>query len=80
MYYTKEFITSNNYPDGNLVHNLYVFDIRHHQVNSSAQTIKVRHDFKPVVPATTNLSGNALLLTNKLMSVSSDGQRHFDLV
>ena len=27
----KDFVTSNNYPDGNPGYNLYVFDIRHHQ-------------------------------------------------
>ena len=59
---------------------IYVFDIHHHQDYSSAQAIKVRFDFRPAVPAATNLIGYALLLTNKLVSVSSDGQRQFDLV
>ena len=76
----KEFITSNNYPDGNPGYNLYVFDIRHHQDYSSAEPIKVTFDFRPAVPAATNLIGYALLLTNNLVSVSSDGHRQFDLV
>ena len=76
----KDFVTSNNYPDGNPGYNLYVFDIRHHQKYSSAQPNKVRFDFIPAVPATTNLIGYPLLLTNKLVSVSSDGQRQLDLV
>ena len=58
----------------------YVFDIRHHQDYSSAQPIKVKFDFRPAVPAATNLIGYALLSKKKLVSVSSDGQRQFDLV
>ena len=54
-------------------------DIRHHQDNSSAQPLKVRFDFRPAVPTATNLIGYALLLANKDLSISSDGQRQFDL-
>ena len=61
----KDFVTSNDYPDGNLGYNFYVFDIKHHQDFSSAQPIKVTFDFRPAVPAATNLIGYALLLTNK---------------
>ena len=75
----KDFVTSNNYPDGNPGYILYVFDIRHHQHYSSAQPIKVRFDFRPAVPAATNLIGYALLITKK-KSISSDGQKQFDLV
>ena len=79
-YFTeKDFITSNNCPDGNLGYNLYVFDIRHHQNPNSAQPIKVSFHFRPVVPAATNLIGYSLLLMNKLVSVSSDGPMQFDL-
>ena len=49
----KAFITSNNFPDGNLGYYIYVFDIRHHQDYSSAQPIKVRFDFRPAIPAAT---------------------------
>ena len=75
----KDFITSNNYPEGNPGYNLHVSDNRH-QDYSSAQPIKVRFDFRPAVPAATNLIGYALLLMNKSISVSCDGQRQFDLV
>ena len=68
----KDFITSNEYANDNPGYTIYVFDIRNHQNYSSAQLMKVRFDFKPAVPAATNLIGYALLLTNKLMSVSSD--------
>ena len=53
----KDFVTSNIYPDGNPGYNLYVFDIRRHQDRNSAQPIKVRFDFRPAVPAATNLIG-----------------------
>ena len=76
----KDFVTSKNYPDDNPGYNLYVFDIRHHQKYSSAQPINVRFDFRPTFPATTNLIGYPLLLTNKKISVSSDGQRQLHLV
>ena len=76
----KEFITSSGYPDGSPAYNLYVFDIRHHQDYSSARPINVRFDFRPAVPAATNLIGYVLLLTNKLVSVSIDGQRQWNLI
>ena len=75
----KDFITSNSYPDGNPGFKLNVFDIRHHQDLSSAQPIKVRFDFRPAVPVATKLFGYALLLTNQLVSVSSERQTKFDL-
>ena len=49
----KGFVTSNDYPDGNLGYILYVFDIRHHQDFRSAQPIKVVFDFRRTVPAAT---------------------------
>ena len=75
----KDYVTSNIYSDGNPVYNLSVFVIRHHQDYSSGQPIKVRFDFGPPVPAATNLIGYALRLTNKILSITSDGQRQFDL-
>ena len=76
----KDFTTSNNYRDCHPGHNLYVSDIRHHQVYSSAQRIKVMFGFRPKVPEATNLFGFALLLPIKRVSVSSDGQQLFDLL
>ena len=61
----NDFITSNDYPDGNQGYSLYVFDIRHHREYSSAQPINVRFDFRPAVPSATNLIGFAPPLTNK---------------
>ena len=76
----KDIKTFNKYPERNPGYNLYVFDIRHHQGYSSSQPIKVRFDFRPAVLAATNSIGCALPLTKKLVSVSSGGQRQFDLV
>ena len=52
---------------------IYVFGIRRHQVYSSAQPIKIKFVFRPAVPSAINLIGYALLLTNKKISISSDG-------
>ena len=76
----KNFISSNDYPDGNPGYNLYVFDLRQLQDYSSAQPIKLRFDFRPAVPASKILIGYALVLLNKKIPTSGDGQRQFDLV
>ena len=59
-------------------YNLYVFDIRYQKRFANSQPIKVEFKFDGVVP--NDINGYALVLTNKLVSVSSDGQRHFDLI
>ena len=71
-----DFGTSND--DNNIGHNLYVFDIRYQKNFESAQPIKVEFNFDGVVPA--GIYGYASVLTNRLISISSDGQRHFDLI
>ena len=55
---------------------LYVFDIRHQENFTAAQPIKEQFRFDGVVPS--NKNGYALVLRNGLVSVTSDGQRHFD--
>ena len=71
----NEFRSSN---DGhNIGYNLYIFVIRYQKNFESAQPIKVEFEFDGVVPA--GIYGCALVLTNKLISISSDGQRMFDL-
>ena len=57
----KFFITSNVYPESNPGYNIYVFDVHHHQKFSATQPIKVRFNFRTVVPKATNLFGYALL-------------------
>ena len=64
--------------DGNNIgYNIYAFDIRYQKNFESSQPIKVEFKFDGVVPA--GIYGYALVLTNKLISISSDGQRMFDL-
>ena len=64
--------------DGNNIgYNIYAFDIRYQKNFESSQPKKVEFKFNGVVPA--GIYGYALVLTNKLISISSDGQRMFDL-
>ena len=56
---------------------LYIFDIRYLQNFTASQPTKVEFQFDGVVA--NDVNGYALELTNNLVSVSSDGQRHFDL-
>ena len=67
---------SNNDGD-NIGYNIYVFDIRYQKNFESSQPIKVEFKFDGAVPA--GIYVYALVLTNKLISISSDGQRMFDL-
>ena len=65
--------------DGNSIgYNMNVFDIRYQKNFESAQPIKVGIKFDGVIPA--GIYGYALVLTNRIISMSSDGQRHFDLI
>ena len=59
-------------------YSLYVFDIRYQPKITNSQSIEVEFKVDGVVPNVIN--GYALVLTNKMESVSSDGQRHFDLI
>ena len=71
----NDFRSSN---DGqNIGYNLYLFDIRFQKNFETAQPIKVEFKFYGVVPA--GIYGYALVLTNRLISIISDGQRMFDL-
>ena len=64
--------------DGNNIgYNIYAFDIRYQKNFGSSQPIKVEFKFGGIVPA--GIYGYALVLTNRLISISSDGQRMFDL-
>ena len=70
-----DFRSSNN--GDNIGCNIYLFDIRYQKNFESSQPIKVEFKFDGVIPA--GIYGYALVLTNKLISISSDGQRMFDL-
>ena len=65
--------------EGNIIgYNLYVFDIRYQKNFGSGQSIEVEFKFTGNVPE--NINVFALVLTNKLISISSDGQRQLDLI
>ena len=65
--------------DGNIIGcNLYVSDIRYQKKFESSQPIKVEFIFEGVVLA--GMYAYALVLTNKLISKSLDGQRPFHLI
>ena len=69
---------SSNIRADDVAHNLCVFDMRYQQSFSAFQPIKVEFKLDGVVPNDINVY--ALVLTNELVSVSSDGQRNFELI
>ena len=72
----NDFKTDNN---GNTIgYNIHVFDIRYQKYYQSGQSVKIEFKLDKVVPA--GVYGYALVLTNRLASISSDGQRMLDLV
>ena len=64
--------------DNDIGYNIYAFDIRYQKNFENAQSVKVEFKFSENINA--GLYGYALVLTNRLVSISSDGQRMFDLV
>ena len=77
-YISEEDFKTSNVRAADVGYNLYVFDIRYHKNYTASQPIKIEFKFDGLVPD--NVNGYALVLTNKLISISSDGQRHFDLI
>ena len=77
-YISQEDFRTSNVAANDVGYNLYVFDIRYQKNYTGSQPIKVEFKFDGVVPNKVN--GYALVLTNKLVSISSDGQRHFDFI
>ena len=61
----------------NIGYNIYAFDIRYQKNFENSQPVKVEIEFSENIPA--GIYGYALVLTNRLASISSDGQRMFDL-
>ena len=57
--------------------NIHAFDIRYQKIFEGGQLVKVDFKFNGVVPAGKN--GYALVLTNRLESIGSDGQRMFEI-
>ena len=78
----QPFLSDNDFrssTDGNNIGcNIYVFDIRYQKNLESAQTIEIEFKFSENISA--GVYGFALVLTNKLVSINSDGRRHFGLI
>ena len=62
----------------NIGYNIHVSDIRYQKKYQSGQSVKIEVELVKIVPA--GVFGYALLLTNRLVNISSDGQRMLDLV
>ena len=77
-YISEDDFRSSNVRADDVGYNLFVFDIRYQNNFKNSQPIKVEFKFGGVVPNIIN--GYALVLTSKLVSLSSDGQRQFDLI
>ena len=76
--YISENVFKSSNDGGNIRYNLYVFDLRYQKNFESAQPIKLELKYDGVVSA--GINDYALVLTNRLISLSWDGQRHFDLI
>ena len=76
--YISEDLRTSNVRAADVGYNLYVFDIRYQKNYTACQPIKLEFKFDGLVP--NNVNGSALVFTNKLFFLSSDGQRHFDLI
>ena len=70
-----DFRSDNN--GNNIGYNIHFFDIRYQKNYKSGQSVKVENKLDKIVPA--GVYAYALVLTNRLVSISSDGQRMFDL-
>ena len=75
-YITEDDFRSSN-EGNNIGYNIYAFDIRYQKNFENAQTIKVEFKFSENIAA--GIYGYALVLTNRLASITSHGQRMFDL-
>ena len=77
----KPFISEDDFRSpnegNNIGFNIYVFDIRYQKNFENSQPVKVEFKFSENIAA--GIYGYALVLTNRLASISSDGQRMFDL-
>ena len=64
--------------EGNIIgYNIYAFDKRYQKNFENAQPVKIEFIFSENIPA--GICGYALVLTNRLASITGDGQRMFDL-
>ena len=75
-YITEDDFRSSN-EGNNIGYNIYAFDIRYQKSFENAQPVKLEFIFPENIPA--GIYGYALVLTNRLASITSEGQRKFDL-
>ena len=61
------------------IYNFYVFDLSKQRDIIASQPIRLEFKFNAAIDVA-NFVAYALVLTPKLISISSDGQRHFDLI
>ena len=58
-----------------------MFDIRYQKDHFAAQPISVGFNFHETRPvANTDNTTNALMITNRLVNINSDGRKMFDLI
>ena len=73
-----DFRSSNVEDGGNEIgYKIHAFDIQYQKNFQSGQSVKVEFNLDGVVPA--GVYGYALVLTSRLVSINSDGQRMIDL-
>ena len=79
---SKPYISDNDFRssknDNDIGYILYIFGIRYQKILGNVQPIKVEFKFPEIIPV--GIYCYALVFTNRLVSISSDGQRHFDLI
>ena len=75
-YKSEDDLRSSN-EGNNIGYNIYAFDIRYQKNFEDSQPIKVAFKFSENIAA--GIYGYTLVLTNRLASITSDGQRMFDL-
>ena len=77
----QPYISENNFrlsnDDNDVGFIIYAFDIRYQEKLQSSQPIEVEFIFDGVIPG--GIYGYALVSTNRIITISSDGQRMFDL-
>ena len=74
-YISEDDFRSSN--DGDTIgYNIHGFDICYQKNFESGQSVKVEFKFDGVVPG--GIYGYGLVLTNRIISISSDGQKTFD--
>ena len=71
-YISLDILGSSNIRIDDVGFNFYVFDIKYHQTLTASQPNEV--EFKSEGFVSNNINGYALVLTNKLIMLSSDGQ------